>query len=84
MLFAYFGPETVLPFASILATVLGVVMMFGRMSLRMMWSPFRWVICKAKGQPSGALRGPTAWRKGGPVEARKDTASRSAGDSGEA
>jgi hypothetical protein len=33
-LFAYFSPETLLPVGSILATVLGVVMMLGRGSLR--------------------------------------------------
>jgi hypothetical protein len=31
---AYFGPETVLPVTSIVATVIGVVMMMGRNSLR--------------------------------------------------
>ncbi len=30
MLFAYFGPETMMPVASIVAAVAGVVMMFGR------------------------------------------------------
>jgi hypothetical protein len=30
MLFAYFGPETMMPVASILAAVGGVVMLFGR------------------------------------------------------
>jgi hypothetical protein len=30
MLFAYFGPETVLPLGSALAAVLGVFLMFGR------------------------------------------------------
>lgn len=30
MLFAYFGPETVLPLTSTLAAVLGFVLMFGR------------------------------------------------------
>jgi hypothetical protein len=30
MLFAYAGPETMLPIASVLAGVVGVVMMFGR------------------------------------------------------
>jgi len=35
MLFlAYFGPETTVPLASVLATVVGVVMMMGRGSLR--------------------------------------------------
>jgi hypothetical protein len=30
MLFAYLGPETMMPVASIVAAVAGVVMMFGR------------------------------------------------------
>jgi nitrate reductase gamma subunit len=30
MLFAYIGPETMMPMASIVAAVAGVVMMFGR------------------------------------------------------
>jgi hypothetical protein len=30
MLFAYFGPETMMPVASIIAAGVGVVMMFGR------------------------------------------------------
>jgi hypothetical protein len=34
MIFAYFGPETVLPLTSIVAAALGVVMMFGRNSFR--------------------------------------------------
>jgi hypothetical protein len=33
-LFAYFSPETLLPVGSIVATVLGVMMMLGRGSLR--------------------------------------------------
>gem|GEM_PF-1686098 len=32
--FAYFGPETVLPVTSVIATVAGVAMMFGRSSTR--------------------------------------------------
>ncbi len=34
MILAYFGPETVLPMTSIVAAAVGVVMMFGRNSLR--------------------------------------------------
>ncbi len=33
-LFAYFGPETVLPATSIIATVVGVVLMMGKNSIR--------------------------------------------------
>ncbi len=34
MLFAYFGPETMMPVASIIAAAAGVVMMFGRSILQ--------------------------------------------------
>ena len=34
LLFAYFGPETVLPMTSFIATVVGCGMMFGRFFLR--------------------------------------------------
>ncbi len=30
MLFAYFGPETMMPVASVIAATVGVMMMFGR------------------------------------------------------
>ena len=65
MLFAYFGPETVLPLASVLATVFGVVMMFGRASFRFALMPFRWIFKKGNA-PAGsasALKGPAAWRR---------------------
>lgn len=65
MLFAYFGPETVLPLASILATVFGVVMMFGRASFRFALAPFKWLMKKNKTPASSpALKGPTSWRRG--------------------
>ncbi|MGD0043772.1 MAG: hypothetical protein ABSE84_25770 [Isosphaeraceae bacterium] len=35
MVFAYFGPETVLPVTSILATVAAVVLMFGKSLFRL-------------------------------------------------
>jgi hypothetical protein len=34
MLFAYFGPETMMPVASVIAAAAGVVMMFGRSILQ--------------------------------------------------
>jgi hypothetical protein len=40
-IFAYFSPETLLPVGSIVATVLGVVMMLGRGSLRFFIRSFR-------------------------------------------
>ncbi len=33
MLFAYFGPETMMPVASVIAAVGGVVLLFGRNAL---------------------------------------------------
>ena len=41
MLFAYLGPETVLPLTSVVAAVTGVVMMFGRNSVRFVIRMFR-------------------------------------------
>jgi hypothetical protein len=38
--FAYFGPETMLPFTSILATVVGILMIFGKHSLRLITRSF--------------------------------------------
>jgi hypothetical protein len=35
MVFAYFGPETVMPVTSILATIAAVVLMFGKSMLRL-------------------------------------------------
>jgi hypothetical protein len=41
VLFAYFGPETMMPLTSIAATVVGLFLMFGRNSLRMVLRMFR-------------------------------------------
>jgi len=35
LLFAYFGPETLMPVTSILATVAGIFLMFGRAGFRL-------------------------------------------------
>jgi hypothetical protein len=35
LLFAYFGPESMLPLTSVVATVVGIFLMFGRNTLRM-------------------------------------------------
>ena len=34
MLFAYFGPDAMLPLTSVLATIVGVVLMFGRQAIQ--------------------------------------------------
>lgn len=39
VLLAYFGPETVLPMTSVIATVVGLFMMFGKNTLRFL---LRW------------------------------------------
>ena len=41
MLFAYIGPETMMPVASIIAAVTGVVLMFGRNVLQFGRAVFR-------------------------------------------
>lgn len=46
MLFAYFGPETVMPIASILAAVGGAFLMFGRNILYFFKRMFRGVVSK--------------------------------------
>lgn len=48
-MFAYFGPETTLPAASILAVVVGFVLTVGRLSLNTIT---RWV--RPKGPATGA------------------------------
>jgi hypothetical protein len=63
-LFSYFGPETVLPLASVVATVIGAILMFGRLSLKFALMPFRRLWKKAdKAAGNPALRGPIAWRR---------------------
>lgn len=37
LLFAYFGPETIMPMTSVVATVFGVTLMFGRNTFRFAW-----------------------------------------------
>lgn len=51
ILFAYFSPETYLPVTSVLATVLGVLMMFGRTSLRIIVRAVRRVFGRATPRP---------------------------------
>lgn len=62
VLFGYFGPETVLPMTSVIATVVGLFMMFGRNTLRFL---FRWRR-SASSTPKGAeaARGPHFSPKG--------------------
>lgn len=53
LLFAYFGPETVLPVTSIIATVVGVVMMLGKGSAL-------WMVGRCKAAINFCLRRPPA------------------------
>jgi hypothetical protein len=46
---AYFGPETLLPVGSIVATVLGVAMMLGRGSVRILIRGLRRLIRRSSG-----------------------------------
>ncbi len=46
--FAYLGPETMLPMTSVVAGAIGVVMMFGRGSVRWIAATFRRLVPKAK------------------------------------
>jgi hypothetical protein len=43
MLFAYFGPETMLPVASVITGIVGVVLMFWRAILQVVRNIFRFV-----------------------------------------
>jgi hypothetical protein len=47
LVFAYFGPETVLPMTSVVATIVGLIMMFGRHSLRVLVGTGRFIIKSA-------------------------------------
>jgi hypothetical protein len=49
LVFAYFGPETLLPVTSIVATIVGIVMMLGRGSFRFILQFFRRVRRRRKG-----------------------------------
>ena len=49
LIFAYFSPETPLPVGSIVATVLGVAMMLGRGSVRILIRCIRRVVRRSTG-----------------------------------
>lgn len=71
---AYFGPETVLPVTSIVATVIGVVMMMGRSSLRWTFDAVKRaaLFCFRRGSTSAKTPAPHAAHSAGreSVEAR--------------
>ena len=51
---AYLGPETMLPMTSIIAGAAGVLMMFGRNSLRWCSAMFRGLASERRGNPMPA------------------------------
>lgn len=53
-LLAYLGPETVLPIASILATILGFVLMFWRFLIHWIKKPFLLLLGKSEPPSMGA------------------------------
>jgi hypothetical protein len=57
-LFAYFGPETVLPVTSVLATIAGLAMMFGRNTLRLIMACGRLILTGRFKTRMPADRGP--------------------------
>ena len=59
VIFAYFGPETTLPVASVLAAVVGFVMMIGRGSISMLG---RWLRISETGREAGPSRRPSGLR----------------------
>ena len=60
MIFAYFGPETVLPLTSTLAAVGGVGLMFGKQSFRftamIVMGGVRWFSRKTRDENAGVAR----------------------------
>lgn len=56
MMFAYLAPETILPVTSVVATAVGVVLMFGRNAFRIV---VRWLrLATIRRARTQALRGP--------------------------
>ena len=58
VIFAYFGPDNLLPMTSIIATAVGFFMMFGRRSLRFLGSFL--VFRRERVSPASAIRRPHA------------------------
>ena len=60
MFFAYFGPETFLPLTSVIAGVVGVVLMFGKNTFRLLLIPFKKLANKSGQSAPGAHATPPA------------------------
>ena len=68
---AYLSPETYLPISSVVATVIGVVMMFGRNSLRLAALWFRRITARRKAdRPLNAPHFARTRREGSRTEQR--------------
>jgi hypothetical protein len=63
MLFAYFGPDTVLPLTSTFAAVVGFLLMFGRLFLRLL-SPFMRRVGRLVGIKPRATEEPVVHHRG--------------------
>lgn len=58
LIFAYFSPETLLPVTSIVATVVGIVMMFGKNAFRLTVSGLRGALRRPDQAHDQVLKGP--------------------------
>jgi hypothetical protein len=52
IIFAYFGPESMLPLTSIVATVVGIFLMFGRSTMRIIRRALVSRLIDHRGKPS--------------------------------
>jgi len=77
MMLAYLGPETMLPVTSVLAGVLGFVMMFGRKAFHLVLGLFR---KKSTTAPTTRARGPRPTTSRAAVEPRVDADSSESAD----
>jgi hypothetical protein len=55
LLFAYFGPESMLPLTSIVATVVGIFLMFGRNTMRIIKRALVSRLIDHGGKPSASM-----------------------------
>jgi hypothetical protein len=74
LIFAYFGPETFLPLTSIVAAVVGVVMMFGRNTIRFVLYLVGRIVPGRGTLEAQPRRRPGQLRRGGEGASRRDAA----------
>lgn len=78
MLWAYFGPETVMPLTSVLAAVVGGLLMFGRRLFLLAWMLKHWTMKKLSRRDRSAQWQPRNLRRDQPrPSTRRAAASRS-------